>query len=65
MSRASQKDWTKTMAMLRLREINKAYEDVAKLAEHGGKMPARLRNMLKSASKKNEAVLTAFKEWQP
>lgn len=65
MSRASQKEWTKTMATLRLREINKALEDVAKLAEQGGKMPARHRNMLKSAIKRNEAVLEAFKEWQP
>ena len=65
MSRASQKEWTKTMAVLRLRDINKAYADVEKLAEYGGKMPARLRNMLKSTINKNMATIKAFEKWQP
>lgn len=65
MSRATRKEWTKTMAMLRLREINKAFIDVQQLAENGGKMPYALRSKLKTAVDKNSAVIKAFEEWQP
>lgn len=65
MSRAAQKEWTKTMATLRLKDIDNALSDVQKLAENGGKMPSALRVKLQNALKKVEIVQQAFKEWQP
>ncbi len=65
MSHASQKQCSKNMAIARLRDINQPLEDISKFAEHGGRMPARLRNMLKTAISKNQAVINAFQEWQP
>ncbi len=65
MSRTAQKNWTKTMATLRLKDINNALTDVQKLAENGGRMPSALRIKLQNALKKVEIVQQAFEEWQP
>jgi lambda repressor-like predicted transcriptional regulator len=65
MSKATRKNWTRTMALARLRDIDSAFEDVQKLADGGGKMPAALRNKLKTARAKIEDVIAAFVEWTP
>jgi hypothetical protein len=46
-----------------MREIKEPLEDADKLAENGGKMPAALRNKLKTAVKKVEETIEAFENW--
>jgi len=65
MSHATRKQYTKNMALARLKAINEPLSDISHFAENGGKMPARLRAMLKTAISKNEAVIKAFQDWQP
>jgi len=65
MAKATRKEWTKTMAVLRLKDIEKALADVGELAERGGKMPCALRTKLKNRLKGISELIKDFQEWQP
>jgi len=65
MSKSTRKNWTRTMALRCLKDINEPLGDADKLAENGGKMPAALRNKLKNTVKKVEECKAAFEKWTP
>lgn len=62
---SARKEWTKTMAILRLRDIEKSLSDVEQLANSGGKMPAALRKKLQNTLNKVQTCKQSFEEWQP
>ena len=63
MSKTARKNWTRTMALRCLKDIKEPLEDAEKLADNGGKMPATLRNKLKTTCKKIEETIQAFETW--
>jgi hypothetical protein len=50
MSKVTRKNWTRNLALARLKEVNEALDDLEKLAEGGGKIPVRFRKRLATAS---------------
>ncbi len=65
MSHSSQKEWTKTMCMSRLKDIETPLRDLIKLSENGGRMPRKLRNNLEKVTDKVTRLFEEFNAWQP